>query len=141
MRLISQIVRRWCDQPSVLSTFFYRLFLIITQTVTDSRFPLHATGKFRRFWIVHVRKEYVQSQLFVRGGDCRQCGICCNLLFTCPMLTKQERCLIYGFCRPQACKVFPIDQRDIDEVNLCGANCGYRFDREYSCKIRKTGRS
>ena len=141
MRLISQSVHRWLDHASVLTTFFYRLFLVITQTVTDSRFLFHATGKFRRFRLVHFQKEYVQGQLFVRGGDCRQCGACCNLLFTCPVLTKQGRCLVYGSCRPQACKVFPIDQRDIDEVNLCGANCGYRFDREDSCKIRKTRRS
>ena len=43
-----------------------------------------------------------------------------NLLFTCPMLTKQGRCLGYGTCRPQACKVFPIDQRDVDEMKRCG---------------------
>ncbi len=141
MRLISQSVHRWLYQASVLTTFFYRLFFVITQAVADSRFLLHAAGKFRRFWLVYFRKEYVQDQLLVRGGDCRQCGICCNLLFTCPMLTKQGRCLVYGSCRPRACKVFPIDQRDIDEVNLCGSHCGYHFDREDSCKIRKTGRS
>jgi len=26
------------------------------------------------------------------------------------------------------CKSFPIDQRDIDEVALCGGTCGYRFE-------------
>jgi hypothetical protein len=141
MRLISQNMHRWLDQVSVLTTFFYHLFFVITQAVADSRFLLHAAGKFRRLWLVHFRKEYVQDQLLVRGGDCRQCGTCCNLLLTCPMLTKQGRCLVYGSCRPRACKVFPINQRDIDEVNLCGGHCGYRFDREDSCKIRKTGRS
>jgi uncharacterized protein YdhG (YjbR/CyaY superfamily) len=63
------------------------------------------------------------------------------LLFTCPMLTKQGRCLVYGACRPQACKVFPIDQRDIDEVKLCGAQCGYRFSGEDSDKVRNIRRS
>jgi hypothetical protein len=27
------------------------------------------------------------------------------------------------------CKSFPIDQRDIDEVALCGGTCGYRFEK------------
>jgi hypothetical protein len=44
------------------------------------------------------------------------------------VLTKDRRCLIYGTCRPGACKVFPIDQRDIDEVRLNGGRCGYHFN-------------
>ena len=140
MRLISLGVHRWFDQAAGGTTILYRLILAVTRTFQDSRVVLHATGKFRRFWLVHFRKEYVQGQLLVRGGDCRQCGTCCNLLFTCPMLTTHGRCLVYGFCRPQACKVFPIDQRDINEVNLCGGHCGYRLEREDSCKIRKIGR-
>jgi hypothetical protein len=52
------------------------------------------------------------------------------MLFTCLMLTKQGLCLTYGTCRPQSCKIFPIDQRDIDEVDLCGGKCGFRFVRE-----------
>ncbi|MBU4317181.1 MAG: hypothetical protein KKF30_07905 [Proteobacteria bacterium] len=95
---------------------------------------LHANAKARRFLLVHFRKNYVQDQLLVRGGDCRQCGVCCNLLLTCPTLTKQGRCLVYNTCRPQACKVFPIDQRDIDEVTLNGGHCGYRFEAENSSK-------
>lgn len=93
---------------------------------------IHATAKVRRFLMVHFQKKYVQDQLAVRGGDCKQCGVCCNLLFTCPMLTKSRRCLVYGTCRPGACKVFPIDQRDIDEVSLNGGRCGYHFNAEHS---------
>ena len=141
MRLNSPGVHRRFRQATALTAILHRLILAVTQTFQDFRFVFHTTGKFRRFLLVHFRKEYVQGQLLARKGDCRQCGICCNLLFTCPMLTKQARCFVYGSCRPQACKVFPIDQRDIDEVNLCGAHCGYRFDREDSCRIRKTGRS
>ncbi len=141
MRLISLGVHRWFDQITGLTTFSYRLIFTVTQALRDSRFVLHATGKFRRFWLVHFRKEYVQGQLPVRKGKCHQCGTCCNLLFTCPMLTKQGRCFVYGSCRPQACRVFPIDQRDIDEVNLCGSQCGYCFNEENSGKVRKIGRS
>ncbi len=141
MQSISQSMHRWFERASVLSTFFYHFIFTITQAVANSRFLLHTTGKLRRFWLVHFRKQYVQRQLCVRGGDCHQCGTCCNLLFTCPMLTKQGRCFAYGFCRPRACKVFPINQRDIDEVSLCGGHCGYRFDREDSYKVRNRGRS
>ncbi|MGB5986583.1 MAG: hypothetical protein WBG37_14855 [Desulfobacterales bacterium] len=122
-------MHRWVQQASGLSTFFCRLIITIKQAVKDTRFLLHTTGKVRRFWLVHFQKAYVQGQLLARKGDCRQCGSCCNLLFTCPMLTKSRLCFIYGICRPQACKVFPIDRRDIDEITLCGGHCGYRFKK------------
>jgi hypothetical protein len=141
MQMISHSMHRWFDQIAGLTTFFYRLIFTVTQAFQDSRFVLHSSAKLRRFWLVHFKKEYVQRQLLVRKGDCHQCGTCCNLLFTCPMLTKQGRCLVYGTCRPQACKVFPIDQRDIHEVNLCGGQCGYRFTGEAPNKVFKIGRS
>jgi len=93
----------------------------------ESRFWIHLVGRTRRFYLVHFRKAYVRRQLSVREGACHQCGQCCDLLFTCPMLTSRGRCLIYNTWRPQVCKVFPIDQRDIDEIRLCGGECGYRF--------------
>ena len=130
MHLIGHSMQGWLDQIAGLTTSFNRLIFTITRAVKDSRFVLHATGKLRRFALVHFRKEYVHRQLPVRKGKCHQCGTCCNLLFTCPMLTKQGRCFVYGSCRPQTCRVFPIDQRDIDEVKLCGAQCGYRFSEE-----------
>ena len=140
MQLISHSMQGWLDQIAGLTTSFNRLIFTVTRAVKNSRFVLHATGKLRRFGLVHFQKEYVHRQLPVRKGNCHQCGTCCNLLFTCPMLTKQRRCFVYGSCRPQACKVFPIDQRDIDEVNLCGVQCGYCFNEENSGKVRKIGK-
>ena len=140
MKANNHSLHRWFEQTTGLTTFFYRLILTVTQTFQDSRFVLHTIGKLRRFRLVHFQKGYVQIQLSARHGDCHQCGICCNLLFTCPMLTKQGHCLVYGNCRPQACKVFPIDQRDIDEVKLCGGQCGYCFNREDSYKVFKIRR-
>ena len=137
MRLISLDGLRWLGQSGDLTTILYRLIFTITQVFKDSRFVFHATGKFRRLWLAHFRKEFVQGQLLVRQGNCRQCGTCCSLLFTCPMLSKQRRCFVYGSCRPQACKIFPIDQRDIDEVNICSGYCGYHFGREDSIKLRE----
>lgn len=130
MQLMSHSLQGWLDQIAGLTTSLNRLFFTVTRAVKDSRFLLHANGKLRRFGLVHFRKEYVHRQLPVRKGNCRQCGTCCNLLFTCPMLTNQGMCFVYGSCRPQACRVFPIDQRDIDEVKLCGVQCGYRFSEK-----------
>ncbi|MFY9704746.1 MAG: hypothetical protein WBV95_03965 [Desulfobacterales bacterium] len=127
MQLFNRGMQRWFDQKTGETTFFYHLIHAITQVFQDSRFVLHTSGKLRRFGLVHFQKGHVYRQLSVRQGVCRQCGACCNLLFTCPMLTKQGRCLVYTTCRPQACKVFPIDQRDIDEVKISGGQCGYRF--------------
>ncbi len=123
----------WCfNQAAGMSSFYHRLFSTISRTYRDSRFTFHAIGKLRRFFLVHFRKGHVHRQMQLREGSCNQCGTCCNLLFICPMLTRQGRCLTYGSCRPQACKVFPIDQRDIDEIKLCGCECGYRFNRSNS---------
>lgn len=120
---LSNLVNRF----GMLTGFIHRRISSCMRTCEDFRFAVHAAGKARRFFLVHFKKSYVTRQLLHREGDCLQCGVCCNLLFTCPTLTKNGRCLIYGVCRPLACKVFPIDQRDIDEVKLCGGQCGYGF--------------
>ena len=102
----------------------------LSTVVSHSRFFFHITGKARRFWLVHFRQQYVQNQLTLRRGTCRQCGFCCNLLFICPMLTKHGPCVAYDLYRPLSCKIFPVDQRDIDEVSLSGGHCGYRFKKK-----------
>ena len=141
MQAISYSIHRWFEQISAAMTFFHSLLRNVTQTFINSRFEFHLSGKLRRFYLVHCQKKYVQQQLFARQGACRQCGACCNLLFTCPMLTKQGRCLVYTTCRPQACKIFPIDQRDIDEVRLYGGQCGYRFNSKDTDHVLTTRRS
>ncbi len=112
----------------------------VSESFGTSRFFLHLSGKTRRLFLVHFSQDYVRDQLSARQGECRQCGTCCNLLFTCPALTKDGGCSVYGICRPQACKVFPIDQRDIDEAASCGGQCGYYFKNraiENSCSQKK----
>jgi len=130
MHTLNQRTRQWSAHIALLMYKFYHLFIAIIKTRHDSRFLHHCIGKVRRFLLVHFRRDYVRKQLTVRTGTCRQCGTCCNLLFTCPMLTKGGRCFAYGICRPRACKVFPIDKRDVAEVELCGHHCGYRFNTE-----------
>ena len=95
----------------------------------SSRVFIHLIGKFRRISLVYFGKAYMAARLEEREGACRQCGTCCKFLFYCPMLTKEKRCLIYNSCRSQVCRVFPIDQRDIDEVALDGGRCGFRFGK------------
>ena len=127
---VSKVVNRF----EMLRDLNHRWISIFVQTCGDFRFTVYMSGKARRFFLVHFNKSYIQRQLLCREGHCRQCGTCCNLLFTCPTLMKNGHCLIYGACRPGACKVFPIDQRDIDEVRMFGAKCGYTFRKTETSK-------
>ncbi len=140
MKTTAQSLHRRVVRIVDFTSFCYRLLFSIRESFANSRFGLHFIGKARRLWLVHYRKNYVRNQLVSRQGKCQQCGTCCNLLFTCPMLTNEGSCLAYGTCRPQACKVFPIDQRDIDEARLAGGKCGYRFAELYSEVIPRTER-
>jgi len=86
-----------------------------------------AKGKIRRFLLTHFRKGYVERQMALRSGTCRQCGKCCKFLFRCPFLIKLEggmsACSIYER-RPGQCAAFPIDERCLAEVDC---DCGYTF--------------
>ncbi len=141
MKVIAQsrLHRRFISLKDFIS-FCYCLLRSLRTGCANSRFGLHFVGKIRRLLLVHYRKDYVRQQLAERQGACRQCGTCCNLLFTCPMLTNEGRCLAYGTCRPQACKVFPIDQRDVDEARLAGGQCGYSFSRQEPGMLTMKGR-
>ena len=132
MQMVSYSIKEWFDRIAESNTLFYRLVSAPAKAFKHSRFLVHITGKLRRFALIHFRKEYVQHQLFVRRGECRRCGACCNLLFRCPLLTKEGCCMAYGVFRPQNCKVFPVDQRDIQEVETCGGTCGYNFIKSIS---------
>ena len=81
-------------------------------------------GVIRRMFLCNFRKSYVKRQLSYRSGQCNQCGKCCELAFRCPFLTKSRACLIYERGRPEQCKIFPIDQRDLNEID---GVCGYYF--------------
>ena len=83
-------------------------------------------GKMRRFVLLTFRPAYVRAQLARRQGTCNQCGACCRLVVTCPFL-HDNRCTIYGDCRPTVCMVFPIDAHDLAEV---ADQCSYAFRAE-----------
>ena len=86
-----------------------------------------AQGKFRRFVNIRFRKEEVIEALSLRRGECNRCGACCELLFKCPFLKKHAdgstTCGIYED-RPNQCRLFPIEQRDIEEVR---GQCSFYF--------------
>ncbi|GEM_PF-712747 len=140
MKVNTNNIQRRVGKLTNFILYFNRLIFTITRGFQSSRFILHLNGKLRRLWMVHFQKKYVEKQVSLRQGACRQCGVCCNLLFICPMLTQKGKCLVYGLCRPRACTVFPINQRDIDEIKLCGGRCGYSFKALFSSKKDNRGK-
>jgi len=92
-----------------------------------SRIRRQATGKVRRFLLLRFRKNYVEQQIENRQGDCNQCGNCCEILFKCPFLIKNETgdtlCSIYEN-RPKQCAAFPINEKCLSEVDF---DCTYTF--------------
>ena len=91
-----------------------------------------AIGKVRRYFLLRFRKAYVAQQEKNRQGECNQCGNCCELLFKCPFLIKNDTgdtlCSIYEN-RPKQCAAFPIDTRCLSEVDF---DCTYTFGTEPS---------
>jgi hypothetical protein len=86
-----------------------------------------AQGKIRRFLNTNFRKQEMVAALTLRRGECNRCGACCELLFKCPFLKKNDDgtklCGIYHN-RPNSCRLFPIEKRDIREVM---GTCSYYF--------------
>lgn len=102
-----------------------------SRKVDDARLRARqAQGKIRRFLNTNFRKQEVVEALSLRRGECNRCGACCELLFKCPFLKKNADgttlCGIYEN-RPNSCRLFPIEKRDIREVR---GTCSYYFVEE-----------
>ncbi len=98
------------------------------RAVEDARFRARqAQGKLRRFVSANFRKQEVIEALTLRQGECNRCGACCEILFKCPFLKRQDdnstACGIYED-RPNQCRLFPIDKRDLEEVR---GTCSFYF--------------
>jgi len=97
-----------------------------------------AQGKVRRFVKTTFRKESTIASLALRQGECNRCGACCELVFKCPFLKKNpvgtSMCGIYEN-RPNSCRLFPIEKRDIQEVR---GTCSYYFI-EKPVRLGRTG--
>jgi hypothetical protein len=99
-----------------------------SRTVEDAKLRARqAQGKLRRFVNLSFRRQEVISALALRRGECNRCGACCELVFKCPFLKKHSdgssTCGIYE-SRPNLCRLFPIERRDIEEVR---GTCTYYF--------------
>jgi hypothetical protein len=99
-----------------------------SRTVEDAKFRARqAQGKLRRFMSANFRKQEVRESLSLRRGECNRCGACCEILFKCPFLKKHTdgttTCGIYED-RPNQCRLFPIEKRDLEEVR---GSCSYFF--------------
>ena len=92
--------------------------------------PLTRLGnKIRRLFLCSLKPEVIEQKIQHRDGECVQCGMCCKLVFKCPFLGGSEenpRCMVYAG-RPKPCVAFPIDERDLADVNF---RCGYTFDKK-----------
>ena len=110
-----------------------------SRKLTDAKLRARqAQGKIRRFVNTNFRKQEMIASLSLRGGECNQCGACCELVFKCPFLKKKSDgtslCGIYEN-RPNSCRLFPIEQRDIQEVR---GTCSYYFI-EKPVRLGRTG--
>jgi len=90
-----------------------------------------AGGKVRRFYLHKFRRAYVEDQVAKRQGDCGRCAACCKLLFICPFLDESgpmATCSIHDR-RPDNCRFFPIDPRDLADRDFIDPNnpCGFFF--------------
>jgi hypothetical protein len=99
-----------------------------SRKVEDARLRARqAQGKLRRFVRLKFKKDELIADLALRRGECNRCGACCELVFKCPFLKKQADgttiCGIYEN-RPNQCRLFPTEQRDIQEVR---GTCSYYF--------------
>ncbi|HVG39003.1 MAG TPA: YkgJ family cysteine cluster protein [Pyrinomonadaceae bacterium] len=99
-----------------------------SRAVADAKFRARqAQGKLRRFVLSNFQKQEVIESLSLRRGECNRCGACCEILFKCPFLKKQDdgstSCGIYED-RPNQCRLYPIEKRDLAEVR---GTCSYYF--------------
>ena len=96
----------------------------------------HSYGAFRRWYMSKILPDKVLYRwLPYRQGECNRCGLCCKIVFSCSFFVEGEQgtaCSIYTDPKhsPSACVVFPIDPRDIQEVQkqIAPAPCPFHFE-------------
>lgn len=106
---------------------------------TNTLISIHIAVRFVSFrFLSELRPDVVEKQIALRSGSCNRCGECCKTtFFQCSQLEMERvvdddgttfvaKCKIYGRCQPTQCKVWPIDQRDIDELDD-PKRCGFHF--------------
>jgi len=90
-------------------------------------------GKIRRMFLVYLKPKKARKYLARRQGECRRCGTCCELVFHCPALVRENGiavCKIYDKFHSRICKTFPLNERDIKDRDLVNPiqKCGFSFN-------------
>ncbi len=80
--------------------------------------------KMRRFYLGTFKPEYIKKAIEeTREGECHRCGLCCELIYKCPFLGRDNQnlpyCRVYGDLRPANCRNYPFDAQDA-EIDTCG---------------------
>ena len=80
--------------------------------------------KFRRFYLGTFKPQVIEQAIAEsREGDCHRCGLCCELIYKCPFLGRDQQnlpyCRVYGDLRPANCRNYPFDVKDA-EIDTCG---------------------
>lgn len=96
----------------------------------------HSWGAVRRWLLPKVLPDKVlyRWKPYQRGG-CNRCGLCCKIVFRCPFFHEDVQttaCTIYTSEKhsPDGCVVFPIDPRDLAEVQreVAPAPCPFYYE-------------
>ncbi|MFO0980984.1 MAG: YkgJ family cysteine cluster protein [Planctomycetota bacterium] len=90
-------------------------------------------GKLRRIGRVYLSPRRHQiGKSSTAGGACARCGTSCKLGWQCFFWdARSGGCSIYEH-RPLVCRVYPLDQKDVDDRNLVNRKqpCGYTFAKQ-----------
>ena len=109
-----------------------RTKVAVSHKITIGQRFLLGWGKVRRFYLHVFRRGYVERSIARRTGECRRCGACCKLMFTCPHLDESREpfeCKVHE-TRSNNCRFFPIDERDLRDRDIIMPDqpCGFSFN-------------
>jgi len=92
-------------------------------------------NRLRNQYYSLFRRRLLDEKLAKRKGECRQCGICCEVKIfgiRCPFFNKKTRkCWLYNTkFMPKSCKLFPFDLKNRYEgkIKEIEKNCGYYWE-------------
>jgi hypothetical protein len=83
--------------------------------------------QIKRRYLLLLKKDFVESGLKRRRGECKGCGACCRSSFPCPFLYEKDGkslCSIHE-TKPDVCKIYPFTEADV--VPHTAGKCGYYF--------------
>ncbi len=84
-------------------------------------------ASLRLRYLVYFRPKYVINQILNRKGKCNLEGCCCRSTTWFCEHFKDGKCTIYKN-QPFFCKIFPIDQKDIQLSNVEN-KCTYHWKK------------